>query len=70
MLNAIERALALTMNKYSRSQKNPFDLTKAFGGATHGLMMTDVCETMFSITKKTMYQDYAFSFMNPFLLSH
>ena len=47
------------MNKYSRNQKNPFDLTKAFGGATHGLMMTDVCETMFSITKKTMYQDYA-----------
>lgn len=59
VLNAIERALALTMNKYSRSQKNPFDLTRAFGGATHGLMITDVCEIMFSITKKTMYQDYA-----------
>jgi len=59
VLNAVERAMALTMEKYGEKGKNPFDLKSAFGGATHGLMLTDVCETLHRITGNTTYQDYA-----------
>ena len=59
VLHAVERGMALTMKKYGKQGKNPFLLKNAFGGVTHGLMMTDVCETLFRITDKAMYQDYA-----------
>ena len=59
VLQAVERAMALTMTHYNESAKNPFELKNAFGGATHGLMLTDVCETLHRITGKSEYQDYA-----------
>ncbi|MEM9680314.1 MAG: beta-L-arabinofuranosidase domain-containing protein, partial [Bacteroidota bacterium] len=59
VLKAVERAMAVTMKHYNEDVKNPFDLKNAFGGVTHGLMMTDVCETLYRITGNTIYQDYA-----------
>lgn len=59
VLNAVQHAMALTMKKYSEDGKNPFDLKNAFGGVTHGLMLTDVCETLFRITGNLKYQAYA-----------
>jgi DUF1680 family protein len=59
VLDAVEKAMALTMREYGEDGRNPFYLKNAFGGVTHGLMMTDVCETLHRITGKQEYQDYA-----------
>ncbi len=59
VLNAVERAMGLTMERYGENGKHPFYLKNAFGGVTHGLMLTDVCETLYRITNNTKYQDYA-----------
>ena len=59
VLSAIESAMEVTMNQYGEDSKNPFHLKNAFGGVTHGLMITDVCETLYRITGKQEYQDYA-----------
>ncbi len=59
VLNAVEKAMALTMERYGEDGKNPFYLQNAFGGVTHGLMLTDVCETLYRITGNIRYQDYA-----------
>ncbi len=59
VLEAVEKAMRLTMKQYGPEGRNPFYLKNAFGGVTHGLMMTDVCETLYRITGKQEYQDYA-----------
>ena len=59
VLEAVEKAMAVTMNNYNQTTRNPFDLKNAFGGVTHGLMLSDVCETLHRITQKQIYQDYA-----------
>jgi DUF1680 family protein len=59
VLDAVEKALQVTMKHYNETSKNPFDLKNEFGGVTHGLMLTDVCETLYRITGKTIYQNYA-----------
>uniref|UniRef100_UPI00263425B2 beta-L-arabinofuranosidase domain-containing protein n=1 Tax=Winogradskyella sp. TaxID=1883156 RepID=UPI00263425B2 len=59
VLEAVEKGMKVTMNSYGESSKNPFYLKNAFGGVTHGLMLTDVCETLHRITKNQTYQDYA-----------
>ena len=59
VLDAVERAMGLTMERYGENGKHPFDLKNAFGGVTHGLMLTDVCETLYRITGNIKYQDYA-----------
>ena len=59
VLDAVERGMAVTMERYSPAARNPFDLKNAYGGVTHGLMMTDVCETLYRITGKSEYQVYA-----------
>lgn len=59
VLEAVEKAMKVTMHRYGEKGKNPFYLKNAFGGVTHGLMLTDVCETLYRITGDTQYQDYA-----------
>ena len=59
VLEAVEKAMAVTMKNYNEDVRNPFDLKNAFGGVTHGLMLTDVCETLYRITNNQVYQDYA-----------
>lgn len=59
VLNAVEKAMTVTMQNYGPDGRNPFQLKNAFGGVTHGLMLTDVCETLFQITGNEKYQDYA-----------
>jgi hypothetical protein len=58
VLIALEKAMAVTMRHYSEGIRNPFLLNNEFGGVTHGLMMTDVCDELFRITAKSMYRDY------------
>lgn len=59
VLEAVEKAMALTIKNYGPEGKNPFYLKNAFGGVTHGLMLTDVCETLYRITNKEKYREYA-----------
>ncbi len=59
VLTAVVRAMKLTMQAYGPSGSNPFDLTNEFGGVTHGLMLTDVCESLHRITGNSIYRDYA-----------
>ncbi|OJJ16131.1 hypothetical protein BKI52_35790 [marine bacterium AO1-C] len=59
VLEAVEKAMAVTMKHYNAQTRSPFKLQNAYGGVTHGLMMTDVCETLYRITKNAAYQDYA-----------
>ncbi len=58
-LKAVEKAMSKTMSKYNAYEKSPFDVAIDYGGVTHGLMMTDVCETLYRITKNKKYNDYA-----------
>ncbi len=59
VLDAVEKAMALTMKEYGPTGKSPFKVGVDYGGVTHGLMMTDVCEMLFRITGKQEYRDYA-----------
>ena len=59
VLDAVEKAMQVTMKKYGEKARNPFYLKNAFGGVTHGLMLTDVCETLYRITGNSAYQEYA-----------
>ena len=59
VLDAVEKAMAVTMKQYSDKARHPFQLKNAFGGVTHGLMLTDVCDVLFRITGKKAYQDYS-----------
>ena len=58
-LDAVEKAMALTMEKYGPTGNNPFYLKDSFGGVTHGLMLTDVLEQLYQLTNNKAYQDYA-----------
>ena len=59
VLQAVEKAMALTMKEYNKYKKNPFNISVDYGGVSHGLMMTDVCETLYRITKNKKYNEYA-----------
>jgi len=59
VLEAVQRGMKVTINNYGEGSKNPFYLKNAFGGVTHGLMLTDVCETLFRLTGDQIYNDYA-----------
>lgn len=59
VLEAVEKAMAVTMKHYNEDAQSPFDVQRAYGGVTHGLMLTDVCETLYRITNDSKYRDYA-----------
>jgi hypothetical protein len=59
VMQAVEKAMAVTMGAYNEDKQSPFDVSIDYGGITHGLMMTDVCETLYRITKNKKYNDYA-----------
>ena len=59
VLQAVEKAMNVTMTEYNEGKRSPFDVKIDNGGVTHGLMMTDVCETLNRITGDKKYNDYA-----------
>ena len=59
VLEFVERTMANTMEYYNKDAKSPFNVKVDYGGVTHGLMMTDVCEMLYRITGKKEYSDYA-----------
>jgi len=57
--SAIERAVKNIMDNYPAYASHPFKSDKPdVGGVTHGLMITDVFESMYRITGKDVYRDY------------
>ena len=56
---AIERAVKNIMDNYPAYASHPFKSDKPdVGGVAHGLMITDVFESMYRITGKEVYRDY------------
>ena len=60
ILTAIERAVQDVMTHYPLDASHPFASTNPdVGGTSHGLMFTDVLETLYTLTHKEQYRDYA-----------
>jgi DUF1680 family protein len=60
VLIAVEKAVADVMRHYPADASHPFDSKSPdVGGLSHGLMFTDVLETLFRLTGKQAYLDYA-----------
>ena len=57
VLERVMKAFDLTMKAYS--ERNPFDLEKAYAGASHGLAFTDVCHGLFGLTGDKKYLRFA-----------
>ncbi len=58
VLEAIIRAVRLTMETYPPHQSNPFGVTKSFAGVGHGLMFTDIVDRLYQITGDRSYLEY------------
>ncbi|MFW5871446.1 MAG: beta-L-arabinofuranosidase domain-containing protein [Verrucomicrobiota bacterium] len=56
-LDAVERALALTMAHYG-PHRSYFNNEEPAGGTGHGLMLVDVLEWLFRLTGKEQYRNY------------
>ncbi|HLI92747.1 MAG TPA: beta-L-arabinofuranosidase domain-containing protein, partial [Puia sp.] len=60
VLTAIERAVADVMRHYPAGASHPFySKTPDVGGLSHGLMFTDVLESLYRRTGRVAYLDYA-----------
>jgi len=59
VLGAAERAVQRTIQAYGKDGQDPYRLSNEFGGASHGLMFSDVCESLYRITAKPLYRDFA-----------
>ena len=59
VLNALEKAVQVTMDAYSPHNSDPFNVEKPFGGLEHGLTITDTFDRLYQLTGKKEYLDYA-----------
>ncbi|WP_299527204.1 beta-L-arabinofuranosidase domain-containing protein [uncultured Lutibacter sp.] len=59
VLNAIEKAVQLTMKSYSINNSEPFNIEKPFAGVGHGLTFVDVLNRLYELTNNESYIDYA-----------
>jgi DUF1680 family protein len=60
ILDAVVRAVGNVMENYPAGMSHPFSAQKPMpGGMTHGLMFTDVLESLFRITGEERYHGYA-----------
>ena len=58
ILDAIIKAVQITMETYPPHQSAPFGTDKAFAGVGHGLMFTDVVDRLYQITGNKTYLEY------------
>lgn len=59
VLEAIEKAISLTMKKYPIHSSEPFNVQKPYAGVGHGLTLVDVLNRLYELTGKVRYLDYA-----------
>ncbi len=59
VLDAVRKAIDVTMEALPAGKSEPFKVTDAFAGVGHGLMIVDVLDTLARITGDHAYLDYA-----------
>ncbi len=59
VLEAVRRAVAVTMQAYPIGQAHPFAVTGDYAGVGHGLIFTDVLDQLHGLTGGQHYLDYA-----------
>ncbi len=59
VLEAVRRAVAVTMQAYPIGQLHPFAVTDDYAGVGHGLIFTDVLDQLHGLTGDQRYLDYA-----------
>lgn len=59
VLEAITKAVNVTMQAYPRGRSHPFTVKNDYAGVCHGLIFTDVLDRLYQLTKQEMYLDYA-----------
>ena len=58
-LEAVRRAVDVTMRAYPIKQSHPFEVQNDFAGVGHGLVFTDILERLYQLTGETHYLEYA-----------
>jgi DUF1680 family protein len=59
VLQAVKKAVDVTMKAWPAGEAEPFNITNAFAGVGHGLMFVDVLDTLARLTGDDRYLDYA-----------
>lgn len=59
VLEAVRRAVAVTMSAYPIGQAHPFAVQGDYAGVGHGLIFTDVLDQLYHLTGDERYLDYA-----------
>lgn len=59
VLEAVLRAVDVTMQSYSPGRSHPFSVINDFAGVCHGLVFSDILDRLYQITGKEAYLDYA-----------
>jgi uncharacterized protein len=59
VLEAVTRAVHVTMQAYPLGQSHPFTVTNDYAGVCHGLIFTDVLDRLYQLTRQEIYLDYA-----------
>lgn len=59
VLDAVVRAVDVTMRAYPIHQSHPFTVTNDYAGVCHGLVFTDVLDRLYQLTQQEKYLDYA-----------
>lgn len=59
VLDAVERAVKVTMDAYPVNESKPFNIQEPFAGVGHGLTFTDVLDQLYHITGNWKYLEYA-----------
>lgn len=59
VLEAVTRAVHVTMQAYPLGQSHPFMVNHDYAGVCHGLVFTDVLDKLYQLTRQEIYLDYA-----------
>jgi hypothetical protein len=59
VLNAVLRAVNVTMREYPIFKSHPFAVKNDYAGVCHGLVLTDVLDRLYQLTGTERYLDYA-----------
>ncbi|EAY25345.1 beta-L-arabinofuranosidase domain-containing protein [Microscilla marina] len=59
VLNAVVKAVRVTMQAYPPHASNPFGVKASFAGVGHGLIFTDVVDRLYQLTKEKVYLEYS-----------
>lgn len=59
VLEAVERAVNLTMQAYPLGRSHPFTVKNDYAGVCHGLVFSDVLDRLYQLTRQEIYLDYA-----------